>query len=72
MEQQQAKLDDIAKAHDVNVEKVKDLVGAYTHYKQKHKPTLHNKILHIKTMEVNQGKLRWKFFMLCSYGIKHL
>jgi len=57
LEQQQAKLDDIAKAHNVKVEKVKDLVGAYTHYKQMHKPMLHNAILHVKAMEVNQGKL---------------
>lgn len=64
LEQQQAKLNDIAKANNVKVEKVKDLVGAYTHYKQTRKPTLHNAILHVKAMEVNQGKLGWNF--LCS------
>ena len=57
LEQQQAKLDGIARVHNVKVEKVKDLVGAYTHYKQTRKPTLHNAILHVKAMEVNQGKL---------------
>ena len=57
LEQQQAKLNDIVKAHNVKVKKVKGLVGAYTHYKQTHKPTLHNMILHVKAMEVNQGKL---------------
>jgi hypothetical protein len=71
LEQQQAKLDDIAKAHNIKVEKVKDLVGAYTHYKQTRKPTLHNAILHVKAMEVNQGKLGWEIFMQHSYGVMH-
>jgi hypothetical protein len=51
--EQYTKLEEIAKAHNIKIEKVKDLVGSSTHYKKSHKPTLYNVILHAKAMEVN-------------------
>ncbi|KIM88301.1 hypothetical protein PILCRDRAFT_85516 [Piloderma croceum F 1598] len=44
----------IATAHNVKVDKVKDLVGFNIHYKKQRKPTLHNAILHLKATEINQ------------------
>jgi hypothetical protein len=48
-------IEKIAAAHNVKVDKVKDLVGFNIHYKKQRKPTLHNAILHLKATEINQG-----------------
>ena len=65
------KLEEIAHTHNVKVEKVKDLVGASTHYKKSRKPTLHNAILHAKAIEVNQGKWPHVYLMVCAYNIAY-
>jgi len=52
---QHARIKELAKAHNVKVEKVKDLVGVYTHYRKPRKPNLWNAILHVKATEMNQG-----------------
>jgi hypothetical protein len=73
-EDQHAKLEEIAKTHNVKVEKVKDLVGASTHYKKSRKPTLHNAIVHAKAMEVNQGKwlCLFQWYVLTTLHIQDL
>jgi hypothetical protein len=53
---QQAQIEELAKAQNIKVENIKDLVGVYTHYKKAWKPNLWNAIVHIKAMETNQGK----------------
>ena len=55
-EDQYARIEELAKAHNVKVEKIKDLVGVYTHYKKARKPNLWNAIVHVKAMEINQGR----------------
>jgi hypothetical protein len=45
----------IAMAHNVKVEKIRDLLGFNNYYKKHRKPTLHNAILHFKATETNQG-----------------
>jgi hypothetical protein len=57
MENQHARIEELAKAHNIKVEKIKDLVRVYTHYKKSRKPNLWNAIVHVKAMEINQGKL---------------
>jgi len=52
---QHARIEELAKAHNVKVEKVKDLVGVYTHYRKSRKLNLWNAILHVKATEMNQG-----------------
>ena len=52
---QHARIEELAKAHNVKVEKVKDLVGVYTHYRKSRKPNLWNAIVHVKATEMNQG-----------------
>ena len=56
-EEQHSRIKELARTHNVKVEKVKDLVGVYTHYKKTRKPNLWNAIVHIKALEINQGKL---------------
>jgi hypothetical protein len=41
--------------HDVTVEKMKLLLGGKMLYKTKQGPTLHNVILHMKALELNEG-----------------
>jgi hypothetical protein len=53
---QHARIEELAKAHNVKAEKIKDLVGVYTHYKKSRKPNLWNAIVHAKATEINQGK----------------
>jgi hypothetical protein len=55
MQDQHARIEELAKAHNVKVEKVKDLVRVYTHYRKSWKPNLWNAIVHVKAMEMNQG-----------------
>jgi hypothetical protein len=55
-EDQYAQIEELAKAHNIKVEKIKDLIGVYTHYKKTQKPNLWNAIAHIKAMEINQGR----------------
>jgi len=73
-EEQHAKLEEIARTHNIKVEKVKDLVGVSTHYKKSRKPTLHNAILHAKAMEVNQGKwlCLFQWYVLTTLHIQDL
>ncbi|EGN91997.1 hypothetical protein SERLA73DRAFT_79952 [Serpula lacrymans var. lacrymans S7.3] len=53
VKEQNNKITDIAKNHDVKVEKVKNMVIAYTHYTKAQKLQLHNAILHAKALEIN-------------------
>ena len=55
-EDQHTQIENLAKAHYVKVEKIKDLIRVYTHYKKAWKPNLWNAIVHIKAMEINQGR----------------
>jgi predicted XRE-type DNA-binding protein len=61
VEAEQLKIAEIAKAHNVTTDKVKDLVGTHTHYRKARKPALHNAILHAKAAEVNKGNLSTLF-----------
>jgi hypothetical protein len=56
VEAQQVKIVEIAKNHNVTVDRVKDLIGSHTHYHKSRKPALHNAILHAKAEEVNKGQ----------------
>ena len=67
MEDQQAQIEELAKAHNVKVEKIKDLIGVSTHYKKSRKPNLWNAILHVKAMEINQGELLQCLLCIPSY-----
>ncbi|KIJ58441.1 hypothetical protein HYDPIDRAFT_102650 [Hydnomerulius pinastri MD-312] len=56
-EDNKAKIDAIARAHDVTEKYVKDLLGYQMNYHSTRKPTLKNALLHAKAKEVNGGKL---------------
>ena len=69
MGDQQAHIEELAKAHNVKVEKIKDLIGVSTHYKKLQKPNIWNAILHIKAMDINQGELLQYFLSIPSYWL---
>jgi hypothetical protein len=49
------KLHELALAHHVSDEHVKNLVGLQTHYKKTHELQLCNALIHAKAKEVNNG-----------------
>ncbi|KAF7967193.1 hypothetical protein HWV62_35594 [Athelia sp. TMB] len=53
--EQQQKIADLAKLHSLGEEKVRDLVGYYSHYKKSRKASLHNTINHFKAMAINEN-----------------
>lgn len=48
-------IEKLADEHSVTTEKVKLLLGCETLYKNKRGPTLHNTIVHVKALELNEG-----------------
>lgn len=48
-------IEKLADEHSVTTEKVKLLLGCETLYKNKRGPTLHNAIVHVKALELNEG-----------------
>ncbi|KAG1901631.1 uncharacterized protein F5891DRAFT_1187510 [Suillus fuscotomentosus] len=49
-------IEKLADEHSVTTEKVKLLLGCKTFYKNKQGPTLHNAIVHVKALELNEGR----------------
>ena len=63
IEEQNAKMEEIAKAHNVKVKRVESLVISQTQYRSTRKAQLYNALVSAKAREVNAGK----YLLLIEY-----
>ena len=63
IEEQNAKMEEIAKAHNVKVKRVESLVVSQTQYRSTRKAQLYNALVSAKAREVNAGK----YLLLIEY-----
>lgn len=57
LDDQNARIKEIASEFNVKVDKVKGLMGNHTHYKKTRKPSLHNAKTHFKALQENASKI---------------
>jgi len=55
METQAEKIEELVRIHHVKLKKIKEMIGAESHYKKEQKVNFHNALIHIKGLEINTG-----------------
>ena len=55
MENQAEKIEELARTHNTKPKRIKEMIGAESHYKKERKVNFHNALTHLKALEVNAG-----------------
>ncbi|KAG2140389.1 hypothetical protein BD769DRAFT_1384130 [Suillus cothurnatus] len=66
VQDQGKKLHELALAHHVSDEHIKNLISLQTHYKKTHEPQLRNVLIHAKTKEVNNGLMHGQKYTMAN------